>query len=147
MIYRYCHWEYNTGGVCQSNIPIHICHITFIHPFCCISLSWKATMCGLWASVSKRAPAPVPLLLPRALGYGKSAILHELLAAVVLSQLPRNTSEHLCVIQTLKVLLSQEVKISSMLFVSALTLVLLHVPGFMPFLLVPSKPSSLLTIN
>ena len=72
---------------------------------------------------------------------------HELLAAVVSSQRPRNTSEHLCGIRIPKVLLSQEVKMSSTLFVSTLTLVLLRIPGFMLSLLVPSMPSSLLMIN
>lgn len=72
---------------------------------------------------------------------------HELLAAVVSSQWPRNTSEHLCISQIPEVLLSQEVKISSMLFASTLTLVLSPMPGFMPLLLVPSMPSSLLVIN
>lgn len=61
----------------------------------------------------------------------------ELMPAVFSSQWPRNTSEQLCITKIPEVLLSLEVKIPSLLYEHP-RLAVLHLPGFMPFLLLSS---------
>lgn len=109
--YRCCYWEYNTEGDCQSNIPIYICYITFIYPFTTLPQA-RTPWCVDCESLSQETCSSSHSTPP---AWSPQQTFQELLAAVVSSQWPRNTSKHLCVVQIPKILLSRDIKISSML--------------------------------